>query len=132
VLFTITSAPVGVFQSTLVDPGASVNVATPNISDPLTQPAQVAVTATVNNVGDTGPISATAATYTSNPTGGNVINVGGGYVDLKVAGADANDSATTKWGSGRSSGYLWTTMLPPAMGCGWASLILSEAPATLS
>jgi uncharacterized repeat protein (TIGR03803 family) len=91
-LFTITSPSVGTFQSAIAPPNESVSVGTPNISD---QAAEAAVTATVNNPAGSNPIAVTAATYAGNPTSSSIIDVGGGYVDLRIAGAAANVSATT-------------------------------------
>jgi len=42
-------------------------------------------------------IAVTVATFTENPTSSKIIDAGGGYVDLKVQGADANDSATASF-----------------------------------
>ena len=92
-VLTITGANVGVAQSGLVVPSQTLSIATPNISTPLNQSGQAAVSATVTDPGDPNPVTVSVATYATNPAGGTVIDVGGGYVDLKVVGADANASA---------------------------------------
>jgi hypothetical protein len=96
-LFTITGAGLGGVQSALAAFGQSASVATPNINTPLTSPGQAAVSATLNNADTPGTVTASVATYTSNPTGVGVIDLGGGFVDLKIVGADAGDSVTANF-----------------------------------
>src|SRR2546425_8413438 len=59
-LFTIVGPSVGVVQSAIAGSAQSVSVSTPNITTPLTQPGQAAVSATVNNAGAPDPIAVTA------------------------------------------------------------------------
>src|SRR5262249_32708258 len=56
--------------------------------------ASAGVAADFNNAGGTQAVTVSAATYTADPTSGNPINAGGGFVDLRVNGADVSDSMT--------------------------------------
>jgi uncharacterized repeat protein (TIGR03803 family) len=96
-LFTITSPLVGVVASTLVGAEQSVSISTPNVTNALDQPGEAAIAASVNNTGEANPITVSAATFVDNPTTSPLIDVGGGYVDLKVVGADEQDSATANF-----------------------------------
>jgi hypothetical protein len=69
-------------------------VATPNVYTPLTQAGNAAVWAIDNNTSTPSSLTMSVATYTGNPTKDTISGVGGGYVDLKITGADAAASAT--------------------------------------
>ena len=49
-----------------------------------------------NNTAGSGLVTATVATYATNPTTANIIAVGGGYIDLHVANADPGDQLEAK------------------------------------
>ena len=74
-----------VVDSASAGPNESVNVSTAPDSA-----GKAGVAATLTN-DSTGNPTVTAANFASNPSTVNVIDVGGGYVDLKVEGADAGD-----------------------------------------
>ncbi len=96
-VFTISNNTiVGGFQSAVSLPGQSVSVATPNLTNALAS-GQAAIAATVNNSGTSDYIEVTAASLTSAPASGTIIDVGGGYVNLKVTGASTSDSATVSF-----------------------------------
>ncbi len=68
-------------------------------------PDAAGVTASLENSTDTTPATVTAATYTENPTPAAAFEAGGGFVDLKVSGADPGDRLTSiRWG-GRQAVY---------------------------
>jgi len=74
-------------DSDTVSPGGQTTVSTA----PTTS-GDVGVTNTfTNNTGGSGDATVTAATYTGNPTNTGIFDVGGGFVDVQVLGADASD-----------------------------------------
>jgi hypothetical protein len=85
--FTILSGPVTLADSAVAFAGGSGGVST----TPATAGA-AGVAAEIENT-DGGPIEVTAVTYASNPTEVPVFEVAGGFVDLRVVGADASDRA---------------------------------------
>jgi len=89
--FTITSSKVQAPQSSIADPGA-----TSSSSTPPGAAGQPGVSATITNTGGTAT-TLTTARYDSNPVGGTFIDVGGGFVDLQVTGADPADKVTAKF-----------------------------------
>ena len=67
------------------------------VSAPPAGAGAAGVTATLtNNTPGSSPATITAANYTGNPTPVTVIDVGGGFVDLKVTGADPTDTVTAQ------------------------------------
>jgi hypothetical protein len=85
--FTILSGPVTLADSAVAFAGGAGDVST----TPDTA-GTAGVAAEIENT-DGGPIEVTAVTYASNPTGVPVFDVAGGYVDLKIMGADTADRA---------------------------------------
>ena len=90
--FTITSAKVERSASSLALPGES---ATASTTPTVAGKAGVSATLT-NNTDGTGPATVTAATYSVNPAGGTIF-AGGGFVDLRVVGADPTDTAAARF-----------------------------------
>jgi hypothetical protein len=82
-LFTIKGPFIGAAQSSLIDPHQSQTITSPNFGTPLTGAGDAALSAIVHNDYDI-PAAAIAATYTGNPTGSPVFDVGGGFLDLKL------------------------------------------------
>lgn len=90
-VFTITGAAVVAAESDVASLGENATAATlpPTTDDP-------GVVATVQNEGSPTPLTVSTATYTEPPPGtGTVVEVGGGYVDVQVSGADPADAATS-------------------------------------
>src|SRR5207244_6396116 len=59
---------------------------------------QAGVSVTLTNVPDGGgPATVTVRTYSANPTAVNIFDVGGGFVDVHVTGADPTDLATARF-----------------------------------
>ncbi|MBI4280659.1 SBBP repeat-containing protein, partial [Candidatus Uhrbacteria bacterium] len=69
--------------------------ATASTAPTTTGSAGVTATLTNNTVGS-GDARVTTETYASNPGTTNVIDIGAGYVDIKVSGVDAADTVTAK------------------------------------
>ncbi|MSU64036.1 MAG: hypothetical protein EXS31_16860 [Pedosphaera sp.] len=85
--FTVGSAAVQEVDSGVVPAGGTVAVTTAPVEVNGQPPATSAgVSATLENIGGTEPITVTAATYSTNPNAGTLFDTGGGFVDLQVAG----------------------------------------------
>lgn len=85
--FVIVSASVGDVDSTSGVPGETTTSAI--LPDTL---GEAGLSASLTNNGvNTSPTTVTAATYTKDPNSTGVLDVGGGYVDLKVDRADPSD-----------------------------------------
>jgi hypothetical protein len=91
-VITIVSDNVGVVQSATAGLGQSVSVSTAP-----TEAGQAGVSATLVNAGSATRATITTATFTTNPTAGTIFDVGGGYVDVRLAGGDAGDSVTARF-----------------------------------
>jgi hypothetical protein len=68
-----------------------------SVSTAPTTAGATGVAAQVQNRPGGAPIEVTAVSYASNPTGFPIFDVGGGFVDLKITGADESDSATASF-----------------------------------
>jgi uncharacterized delta-60 repeat protein len=84
------SGSVGQVQSGVAAAGETVAVQTLPSA-----PESAGVTASLENSSGTTPASVTAATYTENPTPAPAFEAGGGFVDLKISGADLGDRLST-------------------------------------
>ncbi|HAB19258.1 MAG TPA: hypothetical protein DCE44_22875, partial [Verrucomicrobiales bacterium] len=85
--FQVAGSVVQNIQTAIVSTGQSAAVTTaPTISE------AAGVTAVASNNGESQPITLSAVTYSMNPIGVTVPEVGGGYFDLAVFNADAADS----------------------------------------
>ncbi len=63
-----------------------------------TMAGQAGVSATLtNNTVGSGPATVTVRTYSANPTAGNIFDAGGGFVDVRVTGADPTDVMTARF-----------------------------------
>jgi hypothetical protein len=93
--FTIGSAAVASTDSSLVPPGGTAVVS----NAPATQSdsGQAGVSATFSNTDTTSTASVTAATYSTNPNQGTLFDVGAGFVDLQVTGAQPSDSMSANF-----------------------------------
>jgi hypothetical protein len=92
-VFTVTGGTVAQAQSDVAALGETVAAAAPPVGA-----GEPGVAAAVRNEGDPEPVVITAATYSAPPVAApppSLIEVGGGYVDVKVSGADPADSATS-------------------------------------
>jgi hypothetical protein len=92
VVVTIVGPAVAVAQSVLV-PNGQTGVA----GEPPAVAGTAGVVAAVDNAGDPAPVTVTAARYNGNPTSVSLFEAGGGFVDLRVTGADANDAALVQF-----------------------------------
>jgi parallel beta-helix repeat protein len=89
--FTITGVQVSRAESDVALPGQSVTASTPPADN-----SSPGVSASVQNTGFPEPVIVTTAVYDSLPvSNAPVSEVGGGYGDVKVSGADPADSATS-------------------------------------
>lgn len=85
---SITGPTVASVQSAVASAGQSAIVsAVPTVA------GAAGVKASFSNGGDPAPATLTAATYTGNPMPAPVFDAGGGFVDVRVAGADPGDTA---------------------------------------
>jgi len=88
IAFTITSPNVSVAQSQIAVAGQTVAVSVAPHSA-----GAAGVAAGVNNLGDPTDVTVTVAAYSDNPTSATAFDAGGGFVDLRIVGADENDLA---------------------------------------
>lgn len=87
---TLTGSLVEEVTSTVATAGGSATASVP----PATE-SSPGVTATVSNAGSSEPIVITTTTFTGNPAPtAPAFEVGGGYLDVKVAGGDPEDTAS--------------------------------------
>ena len=86
--FAIVSADVSEVDSNTAGPGSDASSST---APDAAGEAGVSATLT-NNTDGSDPATVTAANYESDPNQTGVLDVGGGYVDLQVNGADASDT----------------------------------------
>ena len=86
--FAIVSADVSEVDSNTAGPGSDASSST---APDAAGEAGVSATLT-NNTDGSDPATVTAANYESDPNQTGVFDVGGGYVDLQVNGADASDT----------------------------------------
>jgi len=96
VAFTIIGAAVsnavGQVDSGVAAAGQTVSVQTTNST-----PDAAGVTASLENSTGSTPATVTAAIYTENPTPAAAFEAGGGFVDLKVSGADPGDRLSSSF-----------------------------------